>query len=87
VKAFRQATTEERQQIFQVGTLVPSYGQNMDVVLAYTELDDGVWGVTVKGSDGRTRSHSTNPEIVNGTKLLNNPNVTMIVNGLAVHRR
>lgn len=88
----RRATDEERERIFQVGNLVPSYGGEVDRVIEYRAYVKGAggWAVTVIGTEKNTfgqgphvRQHCTEPSIARR----NVPDrCVMIVDGLRVLR-
>lgn len=47
--------------IFKPGNEVDSYGGGKDIVQSFDYKPDGTWSVTVKGEDGRLRTHNTEP--------------------------
>ena len=89
----RRATDEERERIFQVGNLVPSYGGDVDRVIEYhkTTNDWRGWAVTVIGTEPNAfgqgphvRQHCTEPSIARRRLP---EHLVMMVDGLPVLRR
>lgn len=56
---------ELRRETFQPGNVVRSYGGEQDTVLSYQEAPGKPydWSVTVRGEDGRERTHKTEPDL------------------------